>query len=97
MIQGQVFQDVAPAFPGLANWSVDLSGPVSAVALTDAAGNYTFSGLPAGTYTICEELQTGWHQTFPTSGAACPGGLGYSFTIGVGGTAQFNDFGNVTP
>src|SRR2546422_4131782 len=36
-------------WPGLQDWCVQLSGPVSATAVTDASGNYLFSGLPAGT------------------------------------------------
>ena len=79
---------------------MDLSGPVTAVAITDASGNYTFSGLPPGAYTVCEEVQTGWHVTFPPApqgGATCPNGFGYGFTLTAGGGAMFIDFGNVTP
>lgn len=35
--------------------------------LTDAIGNYAFTGLAAATYTVREVPQTGWHQTYPTS------------------------------
>ena len=96
-IEGQVFQDVSPDFPPLANWCVDLSGPVSGSALTDATGHYAFTGLPAGTYLVCEEIQTGWRETFPPSGAACPTGVGYMFDLPDGGDAPRTDFGNVTP
>jgi hypothetical protein len=94
-----VFQDASP-FPGLANWCVNLTGPVSGVAVSDAGGNYTFTGLPAGTYTVCEVIQSGWHQTYPPAsqgGATCPAGFGYSFTLGDGAGTMFIDFGNVTP
>jgi len=33
--------------------------------LTDATGNYSFTNLRPGTYTIAEEIQTGWKQTYP--------------------------------
>jgi len=96
-ITGQVFQDVAPDFPGLENWCVDLTGPVSGSMVTDPSGNYRFSSLPAGTYLVCLEVQTGWHETRPSSGASCPGGLGYSFSLADGDMAGMNDFGVVTP
>jgi hypothetical protein len=32
--------------------TVSLSGPTSASTTTDASGNYSFSGIPAGTYTV---------------------------------------------
>ena len=64
---------------------------------TDASGNYLFPGLPAGTYTVCEAVQAGWHQTFPTSGPACATGLGWTITVMDGGGASFIWFGNLTP
>jgi hypothetical protein len=80
-VEGQVFLDVDP-WPGLAGWCVVLTGPVNAVALTDASGSYRFTGLPTGFYTVCEVVPSGWLQSFPTEGAACPGGgFGYSFTL----------------
>jgi len=95
-IDGQVFVDASP-WPGLQNWCVTVSGPVNATAVTDASGNYLFPGLPAGTYTVCETVQSGWHQTFPTSGPACATGLGWTITVMDGGGASFIWFGNLTP
>jgi SdrD B-like protein len=95
-IDGQVFVDASP-WPGLQNWCVQANGPVSATAVTDASGNYLFSGLPAGTYTVCETLQAGWHQTFPTSGPSCANGNGWTITVMDGGGASFIWFGNLTP
>ncbi len=95
-IDGQVFVDASP-WPGLQDWCVTASGPVSATAVTDASGNYLFSGLPAGTYTVCEALQSGWHETFPTSGPACATGLGWTITVTDGSGASFIWFGNLTP
>jgi hypothetical protein len=95
-IDGQVFVDASP-WPGLAGWCVELHGPVSATAVSDASGNYLFSGLPAGTYTVCEVLQSGWHETFPTFGPSCAGGFGYTITVGDAASASFIWFGNLTP
>ncbi len=95
-IDGQVFVDASP-WPGLQGWCVTASGPVTATAVTDASGNYLFPGLPAGTYTVCETVQAGWHQTFPTSGPACATGLGWTITVMDGGGASFIWFGNLTP
>ena len=95
-LDGQVFVDASP-WPGLQGWCVQVSGPVSATAVTDASGNYLFSGLPAGTYTVCETVQAGWHQTFPTSGPTCATGFGWTITVTDGSGASFIWFGNLTP
>lgn len=34
---------------------------------TNSSGEYTFSDLGPGTYTVCEVMQTGWQQTWPGS------------------------------
>ena len=91
-----MYLDAAP-WPGLANWCVQLFGPVSGSVATDASGNYLFSGLPAGTYTVCEVLQTSFHETFPGDGPGCAGGFGYSMTLMDGSGASFIDFANLTP
>ncbi|MFB2896140.1 beta strand repeat-containing protein [Aerosakkonemataceae cyanobacterium BLCC-F50] len=58
--------------PGLAGWTIYLdlnnnskpdSGEPSTT--TDVNGNYAFTGLSAGTYTVAEVRQRGWRQTFP--------------------------------
>lgn len=92
-IDGQVYVDANP-WPGLANWCVHLSGPVNATAVTDANGNYIFTGLPSGNYTVCEDVQTAWHETFPTTGPSCATGLGWTITLN-GGSASFVWFGNL--
>src|SRR6184192_3379252 len=43
-IHGMVFDRGVTGFPGLPNWMVELSGTVSATAVTDAAGAYSFTG-----------------------------------------------------
>ena len=107
-VLGQVFvDDPAQDFPYLAGWCVELrdgSGVVIATAVTsgvalDVEGNnYVFSGVPAGTYTVCEVLppNTTWHETTPTSGPNCGGGVvGITATVMDGGTADFLWFGNL--
>jgi hypothetical protein len=37
--------------------------PIIATATTDGSGNYSFGSLPAGTYFLEEEEQSGWNQT----------------------------------
>jgi uncharacterized protein (DUF2141 family) len=52
---------------GLAGWTINLKGPGASgptvFAVTDASGNYSFTGLSAGTYSLSEVAQTGWTQT----------------------------------
>ena len=95
-VDGKVF-DVATGL-GLSGWSVDLSGSVSATALTDGNGNYSFT-VPAGTYTVCEGMPLpGWTNTFPPNGPTCPFGLGYGpFILLAGQSASLNNFGNTHP
>ncbi len=63
--------------PTLAGWTVyldtDHDGTPDAgerTQVTDASGHYVFNGMPPGTYTVCEVLQSGWTQTNPTTAAA---------------------------
>lgn len=69
--------------PG-AGWPINLkkNGVVIKSALTDANGNYKFSNLGYGNYTIEEEVTSGWYMVAPstgshscliTSGSACNG------------------------
>ncbi len=59
--------------PGLAGWTIYLddnqngqldSGETSTK--TDINGDYTFTNLNPGTYTVAEVLKPGWEQTFPS-------------------------------
>ncbi len=54
---------------------------------TDANGNYNFTGLTAGTYTISETLKDSWVQTAPATGT-------YTVTITSGAVITGQDFGN---
>jgi hypothetical protein len=58
--------------PGLANWTVFLDtnnngvpDPGEPSTTTDSSGNYSFSGLAAGTYHVREVLPPNWQQTTP--------------------------------
>ncbi len=53
----------------LPNWKIQLTGNgQSKNCTTDANGYYTFT-VPAGTYTVGEEQQTGWRATNPKNGS----------------------------
>jgi hypothetical protein len=71
--------------PFLSGWTIQLAGPTSGTVVTDANGQFCFSGLPAGTYTVSEVNQPGWIQSAPAGGS-------YTVTVGpgIGGLA----FGN---
>jgi hypothetical protein len=97
-IQGQKFQDSNangihnPGEPGLAGWTIDLVDPFTGQVLqrtvTNGQGNYSFTGLPAGTYRIREEEQPGWAQT-----TANPADI----TLMAGDDMTGIDFGNFHP
>jgi len=61
--------------------AVGLTNPVT----TDALGNYMFSGLPAGTYSVCEPVQ----PAGTTNGTTTAGGITtVSGSTGIAGTAS---------
>jgi hypothetical protein len=78
----------------MAGWVVTVTGPTTMSTTTDANGNYLFNSLASGTYLVCEQLQSGWSEVFPTSAASCATGLGYDFTVDPGQTAEFVEFHN---
>ncbi len=71
------------------NWSIYLSSAASETTFTDINGNYSFTNLQTGTYTISEEQRSGWEQTFPVSPNT------YSVTLSAGQDTTGFDFGNV--
>jgi len=85
-INGNGTKDVGES--GLQNWRISLSGPITDSTLTDVNGNYSFSSLTVGSYTVSEKLQTGWIQTMPSN----PGTYVVSISSGVNSTDK--DFGN---
>lgn len=54
--------------------------------VADANGHYVLKGLAAGTYSVREQLQTGWEQVAPTSA--------YSVTLTTNQVVDGEDFGN---
>ncbi|MBI3193052.1 MAG: T9SS type A sorting domain-containing protein, partial [Ignavibacteriae bacterium] len=70
-ISGTKFEDINKngakdaGEPGLADWTINLQGPVVLSTQTDANGNYSFEYLPEGIYLVSESLKTGWVKTFP--------------------------------
>ena len=50
-----------PGEPGLSGWRIVLS--TGAVVYTDADGNYCFTNVFKGDYTLSETMQAGWKQT----------------------------------
>ncbi|NET09480.1 MAG: hypothetical protein F6K16_33195, partial [Symploca sp. SIO2B6] len=65
-----------PDESGLENWAIFLDENQNGLldetersTLTDANGQYTFTNLAAGTYTIAEVVQPGWQQVYPFVGA----------------------------
>ncbi len=75
---------------GVAGFVIELRDALNnviATAITDAAGNYCFSPLAPGVYTVSEVNQAGWTQTFPTT----PGT--HTINLLAGGVATAN-FGN---
>ena len=91
---------------GIAGWTInlyrdgeseepDFDNPI--VASTSSDGTYAFSDLALGEYYICEELQSGWTQTFPNDDEyECPDGTqGYETVIDEENLTFLNkDFGN---
>jgi YD repeat-containing protein len=94
-VSGEVFADLNndgkfdSGDPGLSGWNVDLlnsAGKVVATTTTNSIGDYTFTGVGPGTYTIAELLQPGYVNTAPSSGSL-------NVTTTSGGTFSEEDFG----
>lgn len=61
-------------------------------ALTNLNGQFSFTGLLPGTFTVREVLQTGWNQTFPVAGLSGE----QTVTLGVGNLSLTGiNFGNI--
>ena len=87
---------------GLSGWTVQVSGPMNASAVTDGNGAYSISGLVPGSYTVCVMAPMGWAQTSPSAGMGLPtcsnGTVGYALDAAAGGVTTYTgvDFGFVS-
>ena len=70
-IDGMKFNDLNrnrkkdPSEPGLPGWTIRLRGPIGNIVrttVTDANGNYSFTNLPKGRYTVREVRQKEWKR-----------------------------------
>lgn len=71
---------------------------------TDANGDFAFTNIKPGSYTVCEEVPAEFLQSFPPAGANCSGhsasaggvvrNIGYSVTLTSGQVVEDRDFGN---
>ena len=95
-VMGTVYHDVVwTFFPGMC-LELSLGGQVVARTLSaDPSGKYVFTGLALGDYTICEVVPSGSTQTFPTTPAACPNGIGQTTFLPAGAVYAFFDFANI--
>jgi len=99
-IQGMKFEDLDgdgvkdPGEPGLAEWTIFIDtngdglldgGETSTT--TGPNGEYAFTGLLPGTYTIAEQGQDRWVQTAPAGGV-------YEVTLDAGEIVSGKNFGN---
>src|SRR5206468_9045570 len=57
-------------------------------ATTDPFGNYCFTNLPPGPYTVAEQTQAGWTQMWPKNPPS------YAVTVGAATATGGIDFGN---
>jgi len=76
--------------PGLMNWLIvlegtDADGPVYKTTLTDSFGEYEFTRLKPGTYTVSETMLPGWHNF---------SALSYALTLDSG-SLEVRDFLNM--
>ncbi len=93
-ISGYKFEDTDndgikdPSESFLSGWIINLSGNnITQTSTTDVNGNYLFTGLSAGTYTISETAQSGW----------VAGVTGDQHSVAVGANQAVNNinFGNL--
>jgi hypothetical protein len=93
-LSGKVFNDTNangaedPGESGLAGWTVRLTGPVVDSTITGGGGEWSFTGLPAGAYTVSQDQQDNWLQSLPASYG------NHSVTVTNGLDTAGLDFGN---
>jgi hypothetical protein len=79
-ISGMVFFGTvwSPTAPGVLSGTVNVTGPVTVSQPALMTGNFSFTGLPAGTYTVCAAPSSFFHQTLPSNNGC--------YTVTLGGT-----------
>jgi hypothetical protein len=55
--------------PGIANWTINLTGAANLTTTTDLRGKFCFDNLKMGNYTVSEVYRNGWTQTAPSTGS----------------------------
>jgi hypothetical protein len=61
---------------------------------TDASGNYSFVGLPAGTYSVNEAVPSGWKETANRGAGSSGPSSSAAVAATSGGSSTGNDFDN---
>jgi len=98
-ISGAVFHDANgdglrdPTEVGLGSWFVMLAGSTVPPVQTDANGNYVFTGLSAGNYTVCAQQRNFYFQTTPPGTACGPTQGGFTIVLSAGQVVPGQDFG----
>jgi len=96
---GNGIQDAGEA--GIPGQTVTLSGTVSGTTVTGPNGEYAFTGLPAGTYTVSVGTPTGMTPSPVGAAGSTPSndsnGSGTSVSLAAGETNPTIDFGFVPP
>jgi len=96
-INGEVFNDLNgngvqdAGEPGLQGWTVELlssNGTILNTTLSDTNGNYSFTIVSPGTFTIKEVPQSGWFITLPAGNGT------YAVTPASGATITNENFGD---
>jgi hypothetical protein len=54
--------------PGLSGWKIYLTGASIDSTTTNSSGNFIFSDLAPGSYTVSEAVNASWLQTYPSEG-----------------------------
>ena len=90
-LNGNGVQDLGES--ALTGWTVNLTGTSSGSTTTDGSGNYSFTGLLVGSYTVSDVIQSGYAATVPSSGS-------YNITIAASDSQvtgmNFGNFANTT-
>jgi hypothetical protein len=69
--------------PRLGSWTVSLmvNGTTVQTVVTNGNGEYAFTQVATGNYTVCVAPKAGFVQNTPTWGTTCPTGLGYTAQV----------------